>query len=77
MPLALDILPGVTKRLIDVDDQLLDQARHVFGTRTIKDTVNSALAAAVAGRQQKTQEAFDYFAELGREGALHDRSEAS
>jgi Arc/MetJ family transcription regulator len=71
----LYILPRVTKRLIDIDDQLLDQARRVFGTQTNKDTVNSALAAAVAGRRQKTQVAFDYFAELSREGALHDRSD--
>jgi Arc/MetJ family transcription regulator len=34
----------MTKRQIDIDDDLLEQVRAFFGTRTIKDTVNSALA---------------------------------
>ena len=42
-----DILPVVTKRLIDVDDTLLEQAGGVLRTRTMKDTVNQALAEVV------------------------------
>jgi Arc/MetJ family transcription regulator len=34
----------VTKRLIDIDDGLLRQARRTLGTATMKDTVNQALA---------------------------------
>jgi Arc/MetJ family transcription regulator len=34
----------MTKRQIDIDDDLLEQARAFFGTRTIKETVNTALA---------------------------------
>jgi Arc/MetJ family transcription regulator len=34
----------MTKRQIDIDDDLLDQVRTILGTKTIKDTVNSALA---------------------------------
>ncbi len=42
-----DILPNVTKRLIDVDDTLLEQASGVLRTRTMKDTVNQALGEVV------------------------------
>ncbi len=37
----------VTKRLIDVDDTLLEQASGVLRTRTMKDTVNQALGEVV------------------------------
>lgn len=66
----------MTKRLIDVDDELLDRARAVLGTETMKDTVNGALAVAVAERRQHVREALDYFAQRGREGALSDRADA-
>jgi len=33
----------MTKRTIDIDDDLLEQVRAYFGTKTIKDTVNEAL----------------------------------
>lgn len=33
----------MTKRLVDIDDQLLDQARKLIGAPTIKETVNSSL----------------------------------
>jgi Arc/MetJ family transcription regulator len=66
----------VTKRLIDVDDDVLERARTVFGTRTLKDTVNAALAAAVAERRQNVRAALDYFAQRAREGAFPDRSDA-
>ncbi len=35
----------VTKRLIDVDDALLQTAREALGSSTMKDTVNEALRA--------------------------------
>lgn len=38
----------VTKRLVDIDDQVLENARGVLGTHTIKDTVGEALRRAVA-----------------------------
>lgn len=34
----------MTKRLIDIDDELLQKARRALGTGTMKDTVNQALA---------------------------------
>jgi Arc/MetJ family transcription regulator len=33
----------MTKRHIEIDDDLLEQVRAFFGTRTLKDTVNCAL----------------------------------
>jgi Arc/MetJ family transcription regulator len=66
----------VTKRLIDVDDNLLERARAVFGTQTLKDTVNAALAAAVSERGQNVRAALDYFAQRAREGAFTERSDA-
>lgn len=33
----------MTKRLVDIDDDLLDRAREILGADTIKKTVNSAL----------------------------------
>ena len=43
----LDILGYVTKRLVDIDDELLEQARLIIGASTMKDTVNAALRNAV------------------------------
>ena len=33
----------MTKRLVDIDDDLLDEAREALGTDTMKATVNGAL----------------------------------
>jgi Arc/MetJ family transcription regulator len=38
----------MSKRLIDVDDEKLDAVRAVLGTRTLRDTVNSALDEVLA-----------------------------
>lgn len=35
------------KRLVDIDDDLLERARSIAGTDTIKDTVNTALQKLV------------------------------
>lgn len=43
----------MTKRLIDVDDGLLDKARDALGTRTLKDTVNRALAEVVGAELRR------------------------
>lgn len=37
----------MTKRLVDIDDGLLDRARRIAGTDTIKETVNKALQRLV------------------------------
>lgn len=38
---------AVTKRLVDIDDDLLARAREILGTSTMKDTVNGALDEVV------------------------------
>ena len=40
---SLVYTPEMTKRLIDIDDDLLTQARTILDTGTMKDTVNRAL----------------------------------
>ncbi|MEQ4208403.1 type II toxin-antitoxin system VapB family antitoxin [Actinopolymorpha sp. B9G3] len=43
----------MTKTLIDVDDDLLAQAAEALGTGTKKDTVNKALAEALASVRRR------------------------
>ena len=38
---------GVTKRLVDIDDDLLARAKEYLDARTIKETVNRALDECV------------------------------
>ena len=66
----------MAKHLIDLDDALLEQARGVLGTRTLKDTVNQALAAVLRDRRALIAEALDGLADVSRVGKLRDRSEA-
>lgn len=56
----------MTRTLIDTDDELLDRARAVLGTRTKKETVNAALAQVVALSARRQ------FLEEARAGALAD-----
>jgi Arc/MetJ family transcription regulator len=53
----------MTKRLVDIDDELLEEARRALGTTTLKDTVNEALRLTVqtATRRDITQEDIDRF----------------
>jgi len=37
----------MAKRLVDIDDRLLEQARDILGATTMKDAVNAALAEVV------------------------------
>jgi hypothetical protein len=41
-------MTGMTKRLIEIDDELLESARHELGTTGIADTVRTALKLAAA-----------------------------
>ncbi len=45
----------MAKTLIDVDEGLLDQAQAALGTKTKKETVNRALAEAVASVARKRE----------------------
>jgi len=53
----------MTKRLVDVDDDLLEQARQILGTTTLKDTVNESLRGTLrtARRKPITKEDIEVF----------------
>lgn len=59
----------MSKRLVDIDDDVLEQARQVLGTSTLKDTVNTALAESVraAHRRALTSEDLRRFAEAAKD----------
>lgn len=62
----------MTKRLIDIDDEELDRARARLGTRTIKDTVNTALRLAAEERRAELADALATLADV----EVTDREEA-
>lgn len=47
MLVAADILSAMTKRLVEIDDDLLTRARNVVGADTIRATVETALQRLV------------------------------
>ena len=47
------ILAGVTKHLVDIDDDTLGAARAELGTATLKETVNEALRLAASPRDER------------------------
>ena len=49
---------GVTKRLIDIDDELLERAGRELGTSGVSDTVRTALAHAAAAAARARQVAW-------------------
>jgi Arc/MetJ family transcription regulator len=49
--------PCMSKRLVEIDDAVLEAARAELGTATIKATVNEALRRAVAGRAAAVHDA--------------------
>ena len=56
------ILSTMTKRLVEIDDSLLEQARAELQVDTIKDTVNEALRRVVEERKIRFDRAFEVFA---------------
>jgi Arc/MetJ family transcription regulator len=56
----------MTKRLVDIDDEILEEARRILGTTTLKDTVNTSLRSIVQAdrRSQVTKEDLRRVAEL-------------
>lgn len=59
----------MTKRLVDIDDEVLEEARAALGTSTLKDTVNAALteSARTARRRGVTEADLRRFAEATRD----------
>ncbi|MEI8286858.1 MAG: hypothetical protein WCG15_06125 [Actinomycetes bacterium] len=52
----------MTKRLVEIDDTLLEQARAELQLDTIKDTVNEALRRIADERVARFDKAFEVFA---------------
>lgn len=44
---------GMSKRLVDIDDQLLDEATAALGSGTMKETVNRSLEAVVLAARRR------------------------
>lgn len=55
----------MTKRLVDVDDELLSAARRASGDATIKATVHQALELFVAEHRRKEDDLRERWAALG------------
>ena len=66
------ILIGMSKHLIDLDEDALSAARTELGTTTIKDTVNEALRRTVEQRRPRVVAALDALAAAD----LDDRADA-
>ena len=56
----------MAKMLIDIDEEALARASEVFGTKTKKDTVNTALRESAI--QRARAEAFDELSALAETG---------
>ncbi len=60
----------MVKRLIDIEDGLLEEARQVLGTGTIKETVTTALVQAIRDSRRRAHlddEALERFAALAED----------
>lgn len=59
----------MTNRLVDIDDEILDEARRVLGTATLKDTVNESLSGTVQAAQRRkiTKEDIEAFVEASED----------
>lgn len=60
------------KHLVDIDERALSEARAELGTRTIKETVNTALRRAAGTRREQVAAALDALADA----QLADREQA-
>ncbi|MGL5810774.1 MAG: hypothetical protein ACRCYQ_12595 [Nocardioides sp.] len=45
----------MTKRLVDIDDEVLEAARTALGTTTLKDTVNTSLRNATSSAHRRRE----------------------
>ena len=57
---SMDILSGMTKRLVEIPDELLVAAQAALGTATMKDTINRALMNSVSEAEQELEKAFQF-----------------
>ncbi|HLQ33167.1 MAG TPA: type II toxin-antitoxin system VapB family antitoxin [Chloroflexota bacterium] len=64
------------KHLVDMDDELLEQAKACLGTPTIKATVDEALRIVTNRRAAELREAMRRLGEIFAEMPDFDRSQA-
>jgi Arc/MetJ family transcription regulator len=50
---SLGYTHSVSKRLVDIDDELLDEASSVLGASTMKEAVNRSLEAVVIAARRR------------------------
>jgi Arc/MetJ family transcription regulator len=62
----------MTKRLVEIDDDLLAAARAQLGGTTIKETVKEALQRVAGSRREAIAQSLEVFAH----GSFGDRSSA-
>ena len=62
----------MTKHLVDIDPEALNEARAELKTSTIKETVNEALRRVGAGRSRRLKHSLDVLAKA----RLADRDKA-
>ncbi len=61
----------MAKTLIDVDDELLDEATTALGTSTKKDTVNEALRKVVQESRARRAQALENLQRIADEGGFN------
>jgi Arc/MetJ family transcription regulator len=62
---------NMAKTLIDVDDELLDEATTALGTSTKKDTVNEALRKVVNDSRARRAQALENLQRIAAEGGFN------
>lgn len=68
----MDILRIMTKRLVEIPDELLVAAQAALGTATMKDTINQALIRSVGEAEHELDKALQFgstFETASRENA--------
>jgi Arc/MetJ family transcription regulator len=57
------ILRHLRRTTVDLDDEKLRRVQAIFGTTSIKDTLDAALDEVLAERRRRQKEAREYLAE--------------
>ena len=66
----------MAKRLVDVDEDMLETVRVMLGVNTKKDTVNGALAVLIAGQDERVRLGIQSLATHNDQYPPSDRSDA-
>jgi Arc/MetJ family transcription regulator len=64
----MDILQAMTKRLVEIPDELLVAAQAALGTATMKDTINRALMNSVSEAEHELDRALQFGATFDASG---------